>query len=228
MIEFSTVGSSDPRSPVVVLLHGFGRTQDDCVPFARALGAPATFLFPAGELSVPRDTDGTPARAWWRIDTVARAEAIQEGPRDLSHLHPEGVDAARARLADFLDDVQATFAPSPLILGGFSQGAMLSLDFMLHDQPRLDGLVLLSAARIRASEWEPLLGRVRGIPVYQSHGHHDPDLSYAAAQRLRDRLKENGALVEWHDFEGAHETPLIVWRTVKRFIQRVVASEPRA
>jgi phospholipase/carboxylesterase len=222
VIESVQVGSSERGRPCVILLHGFAMTPEDLAPFARALGAPATFFFPRGGVTAHR-ADEPAARGWWPVDVAARERTVSRGPRDLSAQHPAGVDAARERLSRFVETLRSSFAPSHLIVGGFSQGAMLSLDWMLLGDASVDGLVLLSAARIRGDLWEPRWSRLSGVPVYQSHGQNDPDLSFAAAAKLRDRMVAAGAQVEWQEFAGGHEAPLVVWRSLKRFIQRIVS-----
>ncbi len=221
--EAIRVGPAGLGVPVVILLHGFAMTPQDLAPFARAAGGSAAFVFPRGGVEVPAGVLGRreAARTWWPVDLEKRAASLAHGPRDLSAHSPSGVEAARDRLRHVVDGVRAALVPSKLLVGGFSQGAMLALDWLLEDGPKIDGLILLSGARIRADRWAPLMTRVTGMRVYQSHGKADPDLSFDAAVRLRDQLVESGATVDWHEFAGGHETPLLVWRTLKRFVASV-------
>jgi phospholipase/carboxylesterase len=217
------VGAARPGCRVVVLLHGFAMTPDDLAPFAKLLGEDIVVLLPRGGILVPPGTlDRTQAtHTWWPVDSQARAEAMRRGPRDLSENLPHGTVDARERLEVFVEGVRRHMLPTTLIVGGFSQGAMLALDWMLERGPAVDGLILLSGSRIRAAAWEPLWDRVAGKRVYQSHGMADPDLSFEAALGLRDRLMAHGAHVDWRPFAGGHEMPLFVWRTLRRFLRSV-------
>ena len=55
-----------------------------------------------------------------------------------------------------------------------------------------------------------------------SHGHGDPDLAFAAGQRLAEFLTSAGAAVNWLPFHGGHEIPFPVWKGFKRFLQERV------
>lgn len=205
--------------PVVVLLHGFSMRADDLAPFGASMGLPAVFVFPDGPIDLTaRGLDG---RAWWMIDVAARAAAIARGSRrDLSAERPAGLGSARDGLVRLLEDVQRAWPDRALFLGGFSQGAILSLDMVVRTGFRPAGLVLLSGARVGAPTptLAPTLAHLRGVPVFQSHGRGDRELSFAAAEALRSDLVAAGAAVQWWPFEGGHEIPLPVLRALKKFI----------
>lgn len=204
----------------VVLLHGFGAPGDDLVALAPDLDVPHTrFVFPAA----PLELGGLygDSRAWWLLD-LARLEASL-GSGDMRAWIaevPEGLDNARVQMARFLDQLQARFSiPNDrLVLGGFSQGAMLSLDTALHREAPLAGLVLLSGTLTAESVWQPRMSKVSGIPILQSHGRHDMLLPYAIAEALRDRLVAAGAKVEFHSFLGGHEIPPPVLSAMTTFL----------
>jgi phospholipase/carboxylesterase len=209
--------------PLVVLLHGFMGETADLEPFARSLaiggtggGTAARFVFPPGLVDLsPRGLRG---RAWWPIDVDARAADLSRGPRDLSGFVPEGLDAARAFLDERLDALQREEPERPLVLGGFSQGAMLSCELALRSQRPLAGVALFSGARIAASQWESLYESRRGLPVFVSHGRKDDDLSFSAAESFQADLSASGWEVSWCPFDGGHEIPLVVWRSFKRWL----------
>jgi phospholipase/carboxylesterase len=207
--------------PVVVLLHGFGAPGDDLVPLWRVLDvAPGTrFVFPAAVLSLAAEGYG-PGRAWWRIDM----EAIQRGDRRLTSAIPEGLEVARAGVDSVLDLIASDWKvpASRIVLGGFSQGAMLSLDVALRRKTPLAGVALMSGSIIAEAEWQKLLAppRAAGSPaIYQSHGSADPLLPFAVAEALRDMLRAAGLEVTWCPFRGGHEIPPNVLEGLARFVK---------
>ena len=135
----TAVGNTD-AALTLVLLHGYAMRPADLAPFAHSLGVPALFLFPQGPVASPIG-----GHAWWPVDLEAREAAISRGPRDLTNDYPAGLADARARLGAFLDEVAARFRPRRVALGGFSQGGMLSLDWVMRGSRPVDRLVLLSA-----------------------------------------------------------------------------------
>lgn len=208
-------------APVTVLMHGFSMCSGDLAPFGASMGLPGVFLFPDGPLDLGAGPAARPQRAWWRIDTQARDAAVAAGiDRDLSSEVPPGLPAARDRLLRLLAEVQGRWPGRPLFLGGFSQGAILSLDTVLRTGLRPAGLILLSGARVDASATTPLLDRVRGLPIIQSHGRADRELSFPAAQTLAEALAAAGADLTWLPFDGGHDIPLPVLRDLKKFIRK--------
>ena len=211
----SDVGESRAL-PLVVLLHGFMGRAADLEPFARSLGVGGQFVFPEGRVDLTEH--GLRGRAWWPVDGDTRTEALSRGPRDLSEFAPQELDEARTELDQFLIGSSSS-GQSALVLGGFSQGAMLACDWAVKTPHRpLRGLVLFSGARISASTWRPLYDGRRGLRVFISHGRQDADLSFHAAESFQAELAAAGWEVTWCPFDGGHEIPLLVWRSFKRWL----------
>ncbi len=218
------VGDADAPGPVVVLLHGFGAGGDDLVPLGRVLLAPAgtRFVFPEAPLGLGREFGG--GRAWWAINMEERMRRLALGQYDIDRV-PEGLDEARAKVEELLGEVERTLQPPArkLVLGGFSQGAMLSLDVALRTSRALAGLVVMSGSHIAAHEWAPRLEARRGLPVFMSHGEGDDLLPFSVAEGLRDTLAAHGMPVDWVPFRGGHGIPPNVVHGVGAFLGRVLA-----
>jgi len=224
-ITGGTDGKGGGHGPLVLLLHGFGAPGDDLLSLADELDVPTgtRFVIPEGPLTLsfgPSD-----ARAWWIID-MARIAADQAAGRirDLSHEIPKGLAPARETMLAFLKEVERTFGADPrkTVLGGFSQGAMLSCDVMLQSDHPYAGLVQLSGNLLAQQIWGPLMPKRKGMPVFQSHGMQDEILPYVGAERLRDTLSQSGLAVEWHRFRGGHEIPEPVLQRLGVFLTKVL------
>ena len=220
-----TDGKGGGRGPLILLLHGFGAPGNDLVSLADDLIVPTgtRFVFPEGPLSLsfgPSD-----ARAWWLIDMARmQADHMAGRVRDLSQDIPKGLAPARETMLAFMKEVERQFGADPrtTLLGGFSQGAMLSCDVMLRSTQPYAGLIQLSGTLLATQEWVPLLQKRKGLPVFQSHGMQDEILPYIGAERLRDTLSHGGLSVEWHSFRGGHEIPKAVLRQLGPFITKAV------
>jgi phospholipase/carboxylesterase len=196
-----------------VLLHGFGAPGGDLVPLARELAVDPSvrFCFPAAphllESGVSAEQAG---RAWWQIDMVELQRAVMLGDYEaLTSRVPAGLSEARAAVQRMLAALERDHGvtPAKLVLGGFSQGAMLATDVTLHADHPPAALVILSGSLIAKPDWLPRMKARAGLPVLQSHGRADPILSYQLAEQLRDALNAAGAQVEFHAFNGGHGIP---------------------
>jgi phospholipase/carboxylesterase len=221
-----TDGQGGGIGPVVMLLHGFGAPGDDLVALGDVLIVPkgTRFLFPEAPLSL--NIGFGDSRAWWIID-MARIQADRAAGRirDLSQDIPRGLAPAREQILASLKDVEQKLGADPrkTVLGGFSQGAMLSCDAVLHTDRPYAGLVQLSGNLVAQPVWGPLMPNRKGLPVFQSHGTQDEILPYVGAERLRDSLSKSGLGVEWHHFRGGHEIPEPVVKRLGVFLTKVLS-----
>ena len=194
---------------VVILCHGFGAPASDLVPLGAellglrpGLAGRVRFVFPGAPLELP----GMPgARAWWQLPP----EVFQYGERDWERYADavvEGLIPARRALMSVVQAV-STGMGLPLgriVLGGFSQGAMLATDVALRLEEPPAGLVVLSGILITKSDWSARAKRRSGLPVFQSHGRYDDLLPFARGEALRTLLQEAGMQVDFVPFEGPH------------------------
>src|SRR5690349_2531930 len=176
------------------------------MPRSGALEAPpgTRFIMPAAPLALPGLYGDS--RAWWMLDLARIERALAGIVEDRSDEVPDGLVEARALIAGVVEAVYREGAKQ-VVLGGFSQGAMLALDTLLHIEQPIAGLAFLSGTRINAAAWRARLARVKDLPVVMSHGTADPLLPFAASVSLRDELRGAGADVDWIEFKGGHEIP---------------------
>lgn len=215
------IGPAD-AARTVVLLHGFGAPGDDLVALADFIGAPARYVFP----EAPLELGGLygDSRAWWLLDLAKLEAELRTGAiRDRRNEVPEGLVAVRAQLMRFLDELEVRYAieDSQLVLGGFSQGAMLSLDVALHREKPPAALILMSGTLLADSEWSPRMPTLAGVPILQSHGRSDQLLPFSIAEILRDKLRAAGAAIDFTPFAGGHEIPPVVLEAVGKLLRRL-------
>ena len=201
---------------VVILCHGFGAGGDDLVPIGpelcrlrRELLDATRFIFPEAPLSLAEQ--GMPfGRAWWMLDVMALQQAIQLGEfRNLRNDNPDGLPEAREKLMALIDEVRGeTGLPmSRIVLGGFSQGSMLTTDVALRlDEPPA-ALCVWSGTLLNETEWRELAAKRESLRILQSHGRTDPILPFEAALWLRDLFAESGFDGEFIEFPGIHTIP---------------------
>jgi len=175
----------------LVLLHGRGADERDLFPLLdmldperRLLGATAR-----GPLSLP------PGGAhWYVVQRVGYPD-----PPTFHSTYPE--------LAAWLDGMLAEHGipPERTILGGFSQGSVMSYALGLGpDRPRPAGIMALSGFLPTVEGFELDLSRAKGLPVAIGHGTHDPVISVEFGRDARDRLTAAGADVTYRESPMPH------------------------
>ena len=133
-----------------------------------------------------------------------------------------GVTRSRDLLFELLNEQREKGFPSEqMVLGGFSQGCLMSVEVGLRYPQRLAGIVGISGY---ICEPERLLTELSPVARQQrlliTHGTMDPLIPFAMVWQQVNLLKQAGLNIEWHEFIKAHtiagEAELTV---IRRFIE---------
>ena len=202
-----------PPEAVAVICHGFGAPGTDLVHLGEHINQAVPevaqrvkWVFPAAPLSLD-DVGMYGGRAWWPLDIEKLNQMIASGGiRDLRGDLPELLPQAREMLMSLIEEVRAeTGLPtSKFLIGGFSQGSMLSTDVAFHLDESPGALCIWSGTLLCEEVWKQLAPQRAGLRVVQSHGRQDPILPFFAAELLRDMLEESGLNVDFLAFNGDH------------------------
>jgi len=216
--RLATIEYGGKGPPTMVLLHGYGSSAEQWEPFTKTIRWPASgrFVFPqAPEMTVPPDgpSDG---RGWWRLDLASHIPLGQSVP-DLSATQPAGLKTAATLVEDLLERLGRSPGGS-IVLGGYSQGAMVASEVAFRSDTPLRALVVLSGTLVDEASWERSFYRRRAMPVFLAHGRADTVLPFAVADRFRLKLEAAGLKVTWCPFEGGHEVPAAVIEELNKFI----------
>ena len=171
----------------LVLLHGRGADEGDLFPLLDALD-PARRLAgytPRGPLSLP------PGGAhWYRLGGIPTPDPSTFWP-------------SYQALAEWLDSL-----PVPLdrvVLGGFSQGAVMSWALGLgQGRPRPAALICLSGFQPEVEGLELDLVGLDGYPVAIAHGSLDPVIDVEFSRRARGVMEAAGASVLYREAPLPH------------------------
>lgn len=117
-----------------------------------------------------------------------------------------GIHRSRKLLFALLDDLRARGVPAGQItLGGFSQGALMSVETGLRYPHRLAGIVCLSGWVFEIDSLiRDLTPVARSQRLLMTHGLYDPLLPFEESQRQARQLKAAGLNVDWHEFPKEH------------------------
>lgn len=202
--------------PTIVLLHGYGSRAEDWLQFEERWQFPANArrVYP----QAPWRGFGS-HRGWWWLHLEGHVKQGDQHP-DLSRSSPGGIKVASGLVRTLIKG-----AKQPLILGGFSQGAMTAAEVAFQTDQEMAALILLSGATVNEERWAEHFAGRRRLPIFIAHGRSDRVLSFEIMERFQQRLKTFGLNVTWFPFNGAHEIPPDVVDEVNAFVQRVLQLE---
>lgn len=205
----------------VMMLHGFGANYDDLASLAPHLDPRGewNWVFPNGILEIPLGPHMV-GRAWFPIRMAEiEAAAMRGDVVDFADVLPEGMDEAGKRLAALIKHLH--IEPEHLVIGGFSQGAMMAIQVMNSLAGDIKGLVLFSGTLINRLAWVDRLPSRAAVPFIQSHGRSDPMLGFSHAVRLHETLQKAGLHGEFLAFDGGHEIPFPVIQKTEHFLSEL-------
>jgi phospholipase/carboxylesterase len=160
----------------LVLLHGRGADENDLHPLLDLLDPERKLLgaTPGGPLRLPPG-----GRHWYALGGIPTPD-------------PETFLATAPRLAGFLDALPVP--PERILLGGFSQGTVMSLAMALGpDRPRPAAVLALSGFLPRVPGYPLDPTRLAGAPVAVAHGTLDPVIPSRFGAEAAETLAAAGA-----------------------------------
>ncbi|UXR64424.1 serine esterase [Bdellovibrio bacteriovorus] len=211
----------DDDAPWVIFFHGYGADANDLFSLGEIISTKKTFnwLFPNGNLEVPIGPGWT-GRAWWTIDMMEIQRAQERGEhRDFSNDTPKGMAKAYDLTMEMIKQLRVPW--NKIILGGFSQGAMLATELYLRAPETPAGLVIMSGTLVHQEEWKKYIPHRAGQKFFQSHGEQDAVLGFKQAQKLETLLNQNGMKGSLMGFRGGHEIPMPVLMKIGEYLNSV-------
>lgn len=163
-------------------------------------------MLPRGPLSLP------PGGAHWYV-------VRQVGFPDPETFHP-----TFAELGSWLDATLAEhdIPPERTVLGGFSQGAVMSYALGLGaGRARPAAILAMSGFLPSVDGLELDLEGRGGLPVSVSHGSHDPIISVEFGRDARRRLHEAGLAVTYREDPVGHQISAAALTQAKAVLEQV-------
>lgn len=175
----------------LVLFHGRGADEDDLFPFLDRLDPERRLVgaTPRGPLALP------PGGAHWYV------------VRQVGYPDPGTFLPTFERAGAWLEALarETSVPPERTVLGGFSQGAVMSYALGLgQGRPAPAAIVALSGFVPAVEGFQLDLESRRRLPVAIHHGAFDPIISVEFARRARERLEEAGLPVHYVESPMPH------------------------
>lgn len=182
--------------PMIILLHGFGAHMGDLASLAPAID-PKGYVYICPNAPIPfQIAPGMTGFGW-------------TPPRDLRN--PDELRIPEETVADMLsvlfDEVTAQYPTESgqIILGGFSQGGMMTYWCGLPNPDIFKGLVVLSGVAPDANSLRQRLPKDRSQPVFVAHGTDDMMITLQSARESVEFLNAEGYTPLYREYRMAHE-----------------------
>lgn len=202
---------NDTTKPYVILFHGFGADMNDLESLKDVMNpdqVELNWIFPNGTFTVPIGP-GFTGRAWWPLQ-------MAQLPSDWTNYSPPEMTNLVPRVLKLIESLNVPW--SQIILGGFSQGAMLATEVYFQASQKPLGLLSLSGSLIRKETWVQKCAERKNEKIFLSHGEQDQVLPSGGTQKLIQVLKQNELLVDFVSFQGGHEIPLQACARAKKYL----------
>jgi phospholipase/carboxylesterase len=184
MLLAESIPAREPGGKTVVVLHGRGDSIEGFRFLPEAIGNPRL----AYRLLNAPDRYYT-GWSWYDLPP-------NQGP---------GVLRSRALITAELDALRAQgIASEDLILFGFSQGCLMSIDVALRYPHRLGGVCGISGYMHFVERLHEAVPEAKQTAWLITHGVHDDLLPIENTRAAVEALRGAGIPVEWHEFEKDH------------------------
>jgi phospholipase/carboxylesterase len=198
-------------SPVIVTLHGLGTHGEDLAPLCDELQlSGCRFVLPDAPLHLP----GYPpmAYAWYDFQTYNRNEFVQSR------------DYLFKVMDRFANDPNLRPAPGkektvkPIIVMGFSQGGVMSLEAGLNYKGKVAAIVSMSG--YMPDPWETLTKAQAPLdtPILLVHGTEDEVVPVEGSRKAVKALKEAGYNPTLKEFPMGHQITEESLEAVRNFL----------
>ncbi len=188
---------ADPASAtpwLLVLMHGVGSNEEDL--FGLAHYVPPQFHVVS--LRAPY-VMGPGAYGWFEFSINRAGDRIINEPQET---------ASRATVAKTVASAaeQLGIPPERVVVGGFSQGGIMSLSLLLTQPALLQAAMVLHSRLL--TQVVPLVaepGALKGKQLWLSHGTHDQVIPLASAHAIKDLVGTLPIELSYSEYPSAHE-----------------------
>lgn len=177
----------------MLLLHGFGGDENSLYFLSSKLDGRFFYVSARAPYEI-----GPGSYAWFHVVFDPAGNAIE----------PDEAERSRLALLGFVDELVEAYGvdPSRVYLMGFSQGAMMGLSAALTEPEKIAGLVA-SSGRILPEVLPRIAApvRLRGLPIFVTHGLRDEVVPIRHGKAIRDRLSSESVELTYREYDMGHE-----------------------
>lgn len=184
---------NNEKSPLLLLLHGFGADENDL--FGLASFMDERFFIASVQAPYALDFGG---RAWFEL-------YFQMG--QVTGFNAEQFEQSRQMVLEFVDEIVAEhdLDAERGYLCGFSQGSMMSLSAMFSEPEKFAGVIAMSGRAAKEMVVEENIDKLKDFPILVTHGTLDQVLPIENGRATKEILSRLLVNLEYKEYPMAHE-----------------------
>lgn len=204
------------KPPMLVLLHGYGSNEHDLFSLAQYLDPRLVIVSARAPYALMPGS-----YAWFELGFTPGGITVDPGQAELSRTH----------IVRLVEEAIGSYGASPakVLLGGFSQGAMMAAAVALSRPDLISGAILMSGMvprELLTSIARP--EQLAGMPILMVHGTYDQVLPVQFGRAGRDLLRTLPVDLAYHEYPMAHEVSMASLRDLADWLSaRLDDSQPR-
>ncbi len=179
---------------VIILLHGYGSHMGDLAGLAPMINATDfVYICPNAPLEIDLGL-GRMGHAWF----PPNGDSDDFSGNNIS----DSVTLLDATISDALDNLPV--GKDKVLLGGFSQGGMMTLHYGLLRPDRFSGAIALSSKILDKTYLSTNIKTMGKLPIYISHGTLDQVIPVSEGRSTNEFLLEVGYEVDYYEYTMGH------------------------
>ncbi|GAA5963214.1 hypothetical protein JCM8115_001061 [Rhodotorula mucilaginosa] len=208
----------------IIFSHGLGDTSAGWAPLAMSLRQKPQFrhirfVLPTAPVQPVTANGGYRMPSWFDIQEFNPRSGIRADDE------PGMLSSVRTIQQLISSELEAGIPSDRILVGGFSQGAVIAYLTGITSERKLAGVVALSgflgmAGKIKSMKTD----HATKLPIFHGHGDADPVVEYKWGQKTTETLKELGFTdITFKTYPGMeHSFCDAEQRDLEEFIQRVI------
>ncbi len=187
--EKHLVSDKPNKNPTLILFHGYGSNEKDLLPLGKGLNENYNVISVRAPITLSEDK-----YAWYPLNLNPGKTKYQF----------EDVKSVKSEMVAFIKAIkQSLDLNGETYIGGFSQGAIMSLYIGLTETDLVDGVIVLSGHLYDEMKSE-IDFKDKFPKIFLSHGYHDRVLDFGLLEKNVAYLEGNGIAIDQKYYDAAH------------------------
>lgn len=195
------------NAPILILMHGYGSNERDLESLSNQLPDKYRIYF----LRAPIDM-GHDQFVWYPVDFGSGKP----------HYDSVAAEKSRLLLIQFIEALKSkpTNKKSSIILGGFSQGGILSFSVGLTRPDLVKGILVMSGRILdEIKNHRAPKEKLKHLKIFMSHGSKDDVLNVSYAREAFLYLSQLKIMPVYREFRGGHSINHQMLQEISKWLQ---------